>query len=385
MLRMREKMELPFRGEEPPGRSGGWSRPRGGRTQWARGGCWWTGSPSPRSLRGGRTPARRGRRCRHRGWSSSQCRIGFSGEAWAWRWCQGTAPEESLESVWLCLTLGHTHLAARVILLIPLGRDFHHVPLGRNVEVSEVHRYADAVIGRQLVHVAQIQLQKYRGWNHDMRHVLTHHESIICPAPKLHHALLLIKREELDVNAAVWLVDGRGVPLDPAVPVENGFGHDGYLVVPVSAEIKFKFSSKKNKIRFSPPRSPVSDYFQQKDQYSRNFCNFKFHTQHLTLQRSFFLQGLKVCKSNAFLTVFKEHLLTYYRAQCPAAKCPGWERAGTWRRRSPRGSRWACSLPTPAPPTHWWWESASACPLRSLGTASVSCAQSVGPSYSQRA
>ena len=64
----------------------------------------------------------------------------------------------------------------------------------------------------------------------------THHESVIGPASKLHHTLLLVEGEELYVNATVGLVDGWGVPLDPAVPVEDSFCHDGHFVVSISAE-----------------------------------------------------------------------------------------------------------------------------------------------------
>ena len=52
-----------------------------------------------------------------------------------------------------------THLTAGVVLLVSLGWNLHHVPLGGDVEVPQVHRHADAVVGRQLVHVPQIQLE----------------------------------------------------------------------------------------------------------------------------------------------------------------------------------------------------------------------------------
>ena len=132
--------------------------------------------------------------------------------------------------------IDNSHLAAGVVLLVPLGRHLHHVPLSRDVEISEVHRHADAVVGRQLIHVTQIQLEARGNLNDNYRNMVTHHEPVIGPASKLHHTLLLVEGEELDVNAAVRLVDGWGVPLDPAVPVEDSLSHDRHLVVSVSAE-----------------------------------------------------------------------------------------------------------------------------------------------------
>ena len=63
---------------------------------------------------------------------------------------------------------------------------------------------------------------------------MTHHESVIRPAPELHHALLLVKGEILHINAAVGLVDGGGVPLDPPRVGQDRLGHDGHLVVAIS-------------------------------------------------------------------------------------------------------------------------------------------------------
>ena len=79
------------RGAAPRGRWGGWSPPAAGRTPWGRAGCWWTGWPSPRSRRGGRTRARWGRRCPCRGWWGSRCRTESSSSWWCWRWCPGRA------------------------------------------------------------------------------------------------------------------------------------------------------------------------------------------------------------------------------------------------------------------------------------------------------
>ena len=111
--------------------------------------------------------------------------------------------------------IDNSHLAAGVVLLVPLGRHLHHVPLSRDVEVSEVHRHADAVVGRQLIHVTQIQLETRGNLNDIYRNMVmvTHHEPVIGPASKLHHTLLLVEGEELDVDAAVGLVDGRRVPV----------------------------------------------------------------------------------------------------------------------------------------------------------------------------
>ena len=84
--------------------------------------------------------------------------------------------------------------------------------------------------------MSQVQLQRKASEFLITLKSLIYHKPIIGPASKLHHTLLLVEGEELDVNAAVRLVDGWGVPLDPAVPVEDSLGHDRHLVVPVSAE-----------------------------------------------------------------------------------------------------------------------------------------------------
>ena len=42
-------------------------------------------------------------------------------------------------------------------------------------------------------------------------------------------------RDEISANQSS-LVDGGRVPVDPAGVVEDGLGHDGHLVVAVSAE-----------------------------------------------------------------------------------------------------------------------------------------------------
>jgi len=48
--------------------------------------------------------------------------------------------------------------------------------------------------------------------------------SIVGPHPKLHEAFLLVKREELDVDGTVRLVDGRRLPHDQARVVNRGLG-----------------------------------------------------------------------------------------------------------------------------------------------------------------
>ena len=45
------------------------------------------------------------------------------------------------------------YLTARVELLVPDGWDRHHVPLRGDVEVPQVHRNLDVVVGGHLVHV----------------------------------------------------------------------------------------------------------------------------------------------------------------------------------------------------------------------------------------
>ena len=41
----------------------------------------------------------------------------------------------------------------------------------------------------------------------------TDHEPVVCPGAKLHPTLLLVEREELDIDAAVGLVDRGRVPV----------------------------------------------------------------------------------------------------------------------------------------------------------------------------
>ena len=48
---------------------------------------------------------------------------------------------------------------------------------------------------------------------------LSYHESIVGPAAKLHHTLLLIKWEILHINATIRLVNSRGIPLYSATLV----------------------------------------------------------------------------------------------------------------------------------------------------------------------
>ena len=69
-----------------------------------------------------------------------------------------------------------------------------------------------------------------------INNVCIYHESVIGPASELHHALLLVEGEVLHVNTAVGLVDGGGVPLDPARVGEDRLGHDGHLVVTVRTD-----------------------------------------------------------------------------------------------------------------------------------------------------
>ena len=45
------------------------------------------------------------------------------------------------------------YLTAGVELLVPDGWDRHHVPLRGDVEVPQVHRNLDVVVGGHLVHV----------------------------------------------------------------------------------------------------------------------------------------------------------------------------------------------------------------------------------------
>ena len=101
------------------------------------------------------------------------------------------------------INISDSHLTARIIFLIPLRWNLHHVPLSGDVEIPEVHSHADAVVGRQLIHVTQIQLEARGNLNVIHRSMDTHHESVIGPASKLHHTLLLVEGEELDVDATV--------------------------------------------------------------------------------------------------------------------------------------------------------------------------------------
>ena len=151
--------------------------------------------------------------------------------------------------------------------------------------------------------------------------VNTHHESVVCPAAKLHHTLLLIKGEIFHINAAVWFVDGRGVPSHSASVVEYCLRHYRNLVIAVSTE--------------------TNDHY-----YCQSDIVTKWQSDKVTRWHS---DSVSV---------------TCYRGRCLAARCPDWARGGTSHRRSPRGSRPACSLPTPAPPTRWWSVSASSCPAK---------------------
>ena len=64
---------------------------------------------------------------------------------------------------------------------------------------------------------------------------MIYHETVVGPAAKFHHALLLVKREELDIDAAVRFVNCRRVPAYLSVVMENSLGHNSYFVVAVSA------------------------------------------------------------------------------------------------------------------------------------------------------
>ena len=66
---------------------------------------------------------------------------------------------------------------------------------------------------------------------------MTHHKTIVSPTSKLHHTLLLVKWKILHIDATVGFVDGGRVPLDLAIVVKNGLGHDGDLVVAVSTKV----------------------------------------------------------------------------------------------------------------------------------------------------
>ena len=65
---------------------------------------------------------------------------------------------------------------------------------------------------------------------------LDHLKAIVCPAAELHHTGLLVEGEILDVHLAGAVVDGGGFPLHQTIVKESGFGCQGYLKVPVSAE-----------------------------------------------------------------------------------------------------------------------------------------------------
>ena len=63
-----------------------------------------------------------------------------------------------------------------------------------------------------------------------------YHKPIVGPTAKLHHTFLLIKRKELNVNTAVGFVNGRRVPPNLPVVVENCLRHDRHFVVPISTK-----------------------------------------------------------------------------------------------------------------------------------------------------
>ena len=62
---------------------------------------------------------------------------------------------------------------------------------------------------------------------------LAHHETVVGPRSELEEALLIVEGEELDVDVAGRLVDGRRVPHDLAGVVQLRFRHDSHLVVAV--------------------------------------------------------------------------------------------------------------------------------------------------------
>ena len=59
--------------------------------------------------------------------------------------------------------------------------------------------------------------------------------SVRRPRSEFHVASLLVEWEIFDVDLAEGLVDGRRFPRHRSVVPQNGFGHDGHLVVAVGA------------------------------------------------------------------------------------------------------------------------------------------------------
>ena len=67
---------------------------------------------------------------------------------------------------------------------------------------------------------------------------MTHHKTIVSPAPKLHHTLLFIEWEILHIDATIGFVYGRRVPLDLSIVVKDRLGHYGDLVVAISTKVE---------------------------------------------------------------------------------------------------------------------------------------------------
>ena len=109
--------------------------------------------------------------------------------------------------------------AAGIVLLVAHRRGRHDVPLGGEVELLQVHSHLYPVVAAVLVDVPQV-----------------HHVTVVCPAPELHEAFLLVEGEELHVDLTGGLVDCRRVPGDLARIVQNRLGHDCDFIVAVSTE-----------------------------------------------------------------------------------------------------------------------------------------------------
>lgn len=77
--------------------------------------------------------------------------------------------------------------------------------------------------------------KKYWNWIFIRNYTIIYHVAIVTPRAELHEASLLIKREVFHVDLAEGLVNGRWLPYNLAVVMENGFRHDRHFVVTVSA------------------------------------------------------------------------------------------------------------------------------------------------------
>ncbi len=139
--------------------------------------------------REGRRPARSGRRWAGRGWWGLWCRE------------RQTADDEEVGDVWV-------DLMAAVVLLGVVGADsIDDGPLATLPVIFQVDCVLDAL---------QVDL----GF-------------VVSPRAEFHLAVLLVKGEEGDIDAAWALVDGRWNPAHFTCVEEVGFGHVGHRKLPV--------------------------------------------------------------------------------------------------------------------------------------------------------